>query len=29
LTLHHAYLVYDVNGNFYMASNPAPLLITK
>jgi hypothetical protein len=29
LTLHHAYLVYDVNGNFHMASNPAPLLITK
>jgi len=29
LVLHHAYLVYDGKNNFYMASNPAPLRLTK
>ncbi len=29
LVFHHAYLVYDQNNNFYMASNPVPLTLTK
>ena len=28
-TLHHAYVVYDNNGNFYMASNPVSLGLKK
>ncbi len=26
---YHAYLVYDANNNFYMASNPVPLRLVK
>ncbi len=26
-TLHHAYLVYDAQNYFYMASNPVPLVL--
>ncbi len=26
---YHAYLVYDANNNFYMASNPVPLTLVK
>jgi FG-GAP repeat len=29
LVLYHAYLVYDAKNNFYMASNPATLLLEK
>jgi len=29
LKLYHAYLVYDANNNFYMASNPVPLKLVK
>ncbi len=27
--LYHAYLVYDANNNFYMASNPVELTLVK
>ncbi len=27
--LHHSYLVYDAQSNFYMASNPAKLTLVK
>ncbi len=26
---YHAYLVYDANSNFYMASNPVELMLVK
>ncbi len=29
VTLYHAYLVYDVSNNFYMASNPVTLKLVK
>ena len=29
LVFYHAYLVYDANNNFYMASNPVPLKLVK
>ncbi len=29
LVLYHAYLVYDANSNFYMASNPVTLRLEK
>jgi len=29
LVFYHAYLVYDANNNFYMASNPVTLLLVK
>ena len=29
LVLYHAYLVYDAQNNFYMASNPVTLLLVK
>ena len=27
ITFHHAYVVYDANGMFYMASNAVPLVL--
>ena len=29
ITLHHAYLVYDLQGKWHMVSNPVPLTMVK